>query len=53
MDLSSKQSHGTITLIAPTNKEYHNMLKLTSHANMEGYTSMATIDLALLKQYGE
>lgn len=53
MDLSSKQSHGTITLLIPTTIEYHNMLKLTSHANMEGYTSMATIDLVLLKQYGE
>jgi DNA polymerase-3 subunit alpha len=35
MDLSSKQSHGTIVLIAPTVNEYHQLLKLTSHANME------------------
>lgn len=53
MDLSSKQSHGSIVLIAPTTIEYHRLLKLTSHANMEGYTSMATIDLKLLQQYGE
>lgn len=51
MDLASKQSHGSIVLIAPTVKEYHNLLRLTSHANMEGYTTAATIDLELLKQY--
>lgn len=53
LDLSSKQSHGTIVLIAPTVTEYHNLLKLTSHANMEGYTTAATIDLKLLRQYWE
>lgn len=53
MNLSSKQSHGNIVLIAPTVDQYHNLLKLTSHANMEWYTTTATIDLALLKQYGE
>lgn len=48
-----KEYRNHITLLAKNTKGYHNLIKLISQANIDGFYNKPRIDFELLKQYRE